>query len=84
MKNYFEKIKKKLSSNISLENIEIIDNSYKHAKHKSFLPGKLHLHVIIRSEYLKSITKISAHKLVMKTLQEDLKTKIHALEISLK
>ena len=47
------------------------------------MPGKLHLHVKIKSKYLGSISKISAQRLVMKALDEDLKTSIHALEISI-
>ena len=46
MKNYFEEIKKKLVDSIKLDKIEIIDNSYKHTNHKSFIPGKFHLHII--------------------------------------
>ena len=36
MKEYFEEIKQKLKKNIDLENIEIIDNSHKHKKHRFF------------------------------------------------
>ena len=51
MKNYFEEIKKKLKNNIQIDNIEIIDNSHKHIKHKFFTPGKFHLHIIIKSKH---------------------------------
>ena len=83
MKNYFEEIFEKLNSEIKIENIEIIDNSYKHKGHKFFSPEKLHLHLKIKSLYLNSIPRVSAQKMVMKILSEDLKTKIHALEISI-
>ena len=43
----------------------------------------LHLHLKIKSLYLKSISRLSAQKLIMNVLKEDLKTKIHALEISI-
>ena len=56
MKNYFEEIKKKLNDNIKIEKIEIIDNSHKHRSHKSFVPGKYHLHLKINFIYLNSIT----------------------------
>ena len=83
MKNYFDKIKEKLRNKIKFENIEIVDNSYKHIKHKSFLPEKYHLELKIKSIYLNSLSRINAQKIVMKVLEEDLKKKIHALEIKI-
>ncbi len=83
MKNYFEELKIKLNKEIKLENIEIIDNSQKHRGHKFFSKEKFHLHLKIKSLYLSSISRLNAQKLVMKTLKEDLKSKIHAIEISI-
>ncbi len=83
MKNYFEDICKKLNNEIEIEDIEIVDNSYKHKGHKSFSPEKFHLHLKIKSLYLNSISRVNAQKMIMKILQKDLNTKIHALEISI-
>ena len=83
MKNYLDAIHLKLKKEINIESIEIIDNSHKHKKHKSFLPEKYHLHLKIKSLFLNSISRVSAQKMIMKVLQDDLKTKIHALEISI-
>ena len=83
MKNYFEKICKKLKDEIEIENIDIVDNSHKHKKHKSFSPEKFHLHLKIKSLYLNSISRVNAHKIIMKVLKNELSTKIHALEISI-
>ena len=83
MKNYLKKIENKLRDHLKLEELIIFDNTHLHAKHKSFVPGKLHLHVKIKSQYLGSISKISAQRLIMKVLKDDLKTSIHALEISI-
>ena len=58
-------------------------NSQKHKGHKFFSEEKYHLHLKIKSLYLKSISRLSAQKLIMNILKEDLKTKIHALEISI-
>ena len=82
MKNYFEEVELKLKKNIKIESIQIVDNSYKHKSHKSFSPEKFHLHLKIKSKYLESLTRISAQKIIMKILKDDLKNKIHALEIS--
>ena len=83
MKNYFEEICTKLNSKIEIEHIDIVDNSHKHKKHKSFSPEKFHLHLKIRSLYLNSISRVNAQKMIMKVLKDDLNTKIHALEISI-
>ena len=83
MNNYLEKICEKLNNEIELEDIEIVDNSHKHKGHKSFSPEKFHLQLKIKSLYLNSMTRLSAQKIIMKVLSEDLKTKIHALEINI-
>ena len=83
MENYFKHIEKKLKQKINFEKLKIIDNSEKHKGHKFFSKEKYHLHLKIKSIYLKSISRISAQKLIMSVLKEDLKTKIHALEISI-
>ena len=83
MENYFKDIEKKLKEKISFEELEIINNSYKHKKHKFFSAEKYHLHLKIKSMPLKSISRLSAQKLIMNILKEDLKNKIHALEISI-
>jgi|TARA_B100001063_G_C16285558_1_gene321290 BolA protein len=83
MKNYFDEISKKLNKEIAIEDLRIVDNSYKHRKHKFFSPDKFHLELKIKSLYLNSLSRINAQKIVMKVLSEDLKTKIHALEIDI-
>ena len=83
MENYLKEIEKKLRKNIDLEKLEIIDNSHKHIGHKFFSKEKFHLHVKIKSSFLRSQTRLNAEKLVMNVLKDELKNKIHALEISI-
>ena len=83
MENYLKYIEKKLQDKIKVENIEVIDNSAKHRNHKFFSENKYHLHLKIKSLYLKSISRLHAQKLIMNILKDDLKNKIHALEISI-
>tara|TARA_B100001939_G_C16854782_1_gene579101 strand:- start:514 stop:771 length:258 start_codon:yes stop_codon:yes gene_type:complete len=83
MKNYFEDIRRKLNKEIELEEIVIVDNSHKHKGHKFYSSEKFHLHLKIKSLYLSSLSRVNAQKIVMKALSNDLKTKIHALEISI-
>ncbi|MDC2987201.1 BolA family transcriptional regulator [Candidatus Pelagibacter bacterium] len=83
MKNYFDEIKAKINNKIEVENIEIVDNTHKHKGHKFYSPNKFHLHLKIKSLYLNSLSRVSSQKIIMKILSDDLKTKIHALEISI-
>ena len=83
MKNYFDEIDKKLKKHVEIEELTIVDNSQEHKGHKFFSPEKFHLNLKIKSLYLNSISRVNAQKLVMKILKDDLKTKIHALEITI-
>ena len=83
MKNYIEEISKKLNDKIEIEHTESVNRTHKHKKHKSFSPEKFHLHLKIKSLYLNSISRVNAHKIIMKVLKNELSTKIHALEISI-
>ena len=83
MENYLKSIKKKLEKKINFEKLEIVDNSNKHKKHKFFNKDKYHLHLKIKSLELKSMTRLTAQKLIMTTLKKEFENKIHALEISI-
>ena len=83
MESFIKVIEKKIRDNLEVNKIEIINNSSKHQGHKSFAKGKFHLKIIIDSKYLKSLSKIEAHKEIMKILNEELKDKIHALELKI-
>ena len=80
----YDEIKEKIRQKINPENIILIDNSNFHTKHKFFDPHKLHLKIIIESEKLRKMNKISAHKEIFSILKKEMKNKIHALEIEIK
>ena len=82
--SFFDEIKDKINKKINTKNIILIDNSSFHTKHKSFEPGKLHLKIIIESKKLKKMNKITAHKEIFSILKEEMRNKIHALEIEIK
>tara|TARA_X000000368_G_scaffold371108_1_gene320710 strand:- start:444 stop:698 length:255 start_codon:yes stop_codon:yes gene_type:complete len=83
MENYLKELEKKLEKKINFEKLEIINNTHKHKGHKFFSEDRYHLHLKIKSLYLKSLSRLGAQKLIMNVLKEDLKNKIHALEISI-
>ena len=82
--SFFEQVKEKINKSINPKNIILIDNSSLHKKHKSFDFNKVHLKIIIESEKLKKMNKIDAHKQIFSILKEEMKNKIHALEIEIK
>ena len=84
MITFLEKVKAKINNKLSPEKILLIDNSYLHTKHKSFDSNKFHLKLIIKSEKLKNMEKIDAHKAIFSILSDEMKNKIHALEIEIK
>ena len=83
MISFFDQIKEKINKEINTENIILIDNSSLHTKHKSFDPDKFHLKIVIRSVKLKKMSKIAAHRKIYSILKDEIKNKIHALEIEI-
>ena len=70
MITFLEKVKAKINNKLSPEQILLIDNSYLHTKHKSFDSNKFHLKLIIKSEKLKNMEKINAHKAIFSILND--------------
>ncbi len=77
-----KKIENKLLKDISIKDVKIIDNTYKHLKHDSHQKGKFHIKLEINSEILKKTNRVQANKVIYKILSEELKTDIHSLQIS--
>ena len=80
---FLDIIKKKINRKINPENLILIDNSKLHIKHKSYDPNKFHIKIIIKSEKLKNMDKITAHKEIFSVLKDEMNNKIHALEIEI-
>ena len=83
MINFLETIKEKVKKEINPEDILLIDNSKLHNKHKSFDSKKYHIKIVIKSQKLKKMNKIQAHKKIFSILEKEMKNKIHALEIKI-
>jgi stress-induced morphogen len=54
MKSFIELVEKKIKNNLQIDKIEIIDNTYKHLKHKSYNKDKLHLKIAIKVKFFKN------------------------------
>tara|TARA_B100001996_G_C18131128_1_gene389115 strand:+ start:63 stop:317 length:255 start_codon:yes stop_codon:yes gene_type:complete len=83
MNDFLENLRKKIVAEINPEGISIIDNSHLHSKHKSFDKNKFHIKLVLKSEKLRQINKIQAHKIIFSILSKEMKNKIHALEIKI-
>ena len=76
-------IKKKLSDQINIQNIEIEDKSFLHKNHKGNQEGKYHLKLNIVSDELKNMNRIESNKKIYKVLDKELKDTIHSIQIQL-
>ena len=74
-------IKKKLVSNIEIENIEIEDKSFLHKNHKGNQKGRFHLKISIKSDELKKMSKIESNKKIYSLLDNEIKNFIHSIQI---
>jgi len=84
MNDFLSFVENKIKKNIELEKIVIIDNSNQHKKHRFFDAKKYHLKIEIESTYLRSLDRIKAQRQILLLLAEELKSRIHALEIKIK
>tara|TARA_B100000965_G_C19047794_1_gene522287 strand:+ start:211 stop:465 length:255 start_codon:yes stop_codon:yes gene_type:complete len=83
MNDFLEDLRKKIVEEINPEGISIIDNSHLHSKHKSFDKNKFHIKLILKSKKLNQMKQIHAHKMIFSILSEEMKNKVHALEIKI-
>jgi len=76
-------VKTKIKSNLSLEELKVLDKTFLHKKHASHKKEKFHLQIIIKSEKLKLNNKIETSRFIHKILEEEIKEFIHSLQIKL-
>ncbi len=76
-------VKKKIKSNLYVEELKVIDKTFLHKKHISHEKEKFHIQIIIKSEKLKLQNKIETSRVVHKILEEEIRDFIHSLQIKL-
>ena len=74
-------VKKKLTSQINIESINIEDKSFLHKNHAGNQTGKFHLKIIIKSIELEKLSRIESNKKIYKVLDKELKEFIHSIQI---
>jgi len=76
-------VKKKLLTQINIENLKIEDKTFLHKNHKGNQDGKFHLKISIESKELKGMNTIESNKKVYKVLEIEIKNFIHSLQLSI-
>ena len=74
-------VKKKIETQVIIENIKIEDKSFLHKNHKGHQEGKYHLKISIKSTELKKMSKIDSNKKIYKILDKEIKQFIHSVQI---
>ncbi len=74
-------VKKKLTDQIDIENIEIEDKSFLHKNHAGNREGRYHLKITLNSIELKNLSRIESNKKIYKLLDYELKNYIHSIQI---
>ena len=76
-------VKKKLHSEITIENLTIEDKTFLHKKHKGNQDGKFHLKIMIESKELKKMNRIESNKRIYNILNDEIRNFIHSLQLSI-
>ena len=78
-----EIVKEKITKNIVLQKIDVEDKSFLHKSHKNNSPNKFHIKISIISDELKPKKKIDSTKRIYKILENELKSYIHSIQLSI-
>jgi BolA protein len=76
-----EEIRARLTEAFSPTTLEVIDESHKHKGHAGARDGRGHFSVTIVSSRFADKKTIERHRMVLRVLDELLKTDIHALSV---
>ena len=76
-------IKNKLQKQINIEFINIEDKSFLHKNHIGNQEGKYHLKITLKSNQLSKMSKIDSNKKIYKILNDEIKSFIHSLQLSI-
>jgi len=74
-------VKKKLQSQIVIEDILIEDKSFLHKNHSGNQPNKFHLKISLKSNQLKKMKRIESNKKIYQILDKEMREFIHSLQI---
>ena len=78
-----ELVKQKITKEITIQKINVEDKSFLHKGHINNSPKKFHIKITIVSNELKSKKKIDSTKRIYKILENELKSYIHSIQLSI-
>ena len=81
IKQLIEIVKKKILSQIVVEDIKIEDKSFLHKNHPGNQKDKFHLKIYLKSDELKNMGRIESNKIIYKILDDEIRKFIHSLQI---
>ena len=74
-------VKNRLETEIVIQDLKIEDKSFLHKNHKGHQEGKFHLKIMIKSDELRTLSKIVSTKKIYNILDIELKEHIHSVQI---
>ena len=74
-------IEKRLRESLTIQSLEIIDESHLHVGHAGAASGGGHFQVIITAVDFEDLNTLARHRLVYEALGDAMETYIHALSI---
>lgn len=74
-------IEKRLRESLTIQSLEIIDESHLHVGHAGAASGGGHFQVIITAVDFEDLNTLARHRLVYEALGDAMETDIHALSI---
>lgn len=82
---YAERMRAKLTETLAPSELEILDESHKHAGHGGWKQeGETHFHITMRSAAFDGMGRVQRQRLVMKTVAQELEERVHALSLTLR
>ncbi|MCC3860301.1 BolA family protein [Pseudemcibacter aquimaris] len=80
-----ETIEAKINDQIKPEQLEVIDESHKHAGHAGARPeGETHFHINMTASALNGQSRVNRQRMIYKVLADELAGPIHALSLDVK
>ncbi len=77
-----ERIAARLRAALSPDQIEVHDDSHKHAGHAGAVPGKTtHVRILVTAEALRGLSRLERHRRINALLQPEIDDGLHALQI---
>jgi BolA protein len=79
-----DRIRTKLTERFAPLHLEVIDESHRHHGHAGWQEGgETHFRVRIATRNFDGLSRVAQHRAVMSTLDEELKERVHALNIEI-